>query len=109
MQQRAPVRALVPVPLAWLEQRVAGPQQLVLALPQVLGGAQALRAQSKPAPAPALPPRQLVRQEQQNQAGDPDPPRSRFGPAQRALAGATGRAMANRSSVAPPAGYWQRC
>ena len=64
MQQRAPVRALVPVPLAWLEQGVAGPRQLVPALPQVLGGAQALRAQSKPAP--ALPLRQLVRQEHQN-------------------------------------------
>ena len=103
MQQRPPV--WVQVPLVWQEQRVEGPRQLAPALPQVLGGAQALRARRKPVPEL---PQQLVRQVKQNQADDPDPPRWRFDQEPRALAGAAGRATANRSSVAPPAGYWQR-
>ena len=62
------------VPLVWLAQGVAGWQQLAPELPQVPGGAQALRARQKPAPRPK-PLEQVAPQPQQNQAGDPDPPR----------------------------------
>ena len=65
---------LARVPLVWLAQGVTGWRQLASELPQVPGGAQALRARQKPEPRPE-PLGQVARQPQQNQAGDPDPPR----------------------------------